>query len=169
MPSERLESRCIARFVSPNTVVVANRPRSRFLFRGAGGGHVITAAIRAADGDNVAMAICRAVGGGNNAHGLWRRAWRRPGRRPAALLSALRTASRLGLRATRAVSGSVHRPRGHRRHLSDFLAFVRNVFDVRWLPDCSAGGTVSAAPMARDAHALGLWFSDSGVGSDGRR
>ncbi len=130
---------------------------------------MITVAMRAADDGNGATAICRAAGGENRANGTWRLGWRRPGRRPAALLSALRTASGLGPRATRTVSASVHRPPCHRRHLSHFLAFVRNFFDVPWLPGCSVGGTVSAAPMALDARALGLWFSVFEVGSDGRR
>ena len=168
-PSGRLESEYITRFAVPSTVVVAGRPRSRFLFRNDGGGHVITAAIRAADGGDAAAAICRAGGGGNQPRNLWCPAWRRHGCQLAALLTALRTASGLGSRATRAVLASVHRPRCHRRQLSDLLASVRNDFDVSWLPGCSAGGTVSAARMALGAPALDPWFSVSKVDSDGRR
>ena len=168
-PAGRGESGCLARFVLPNAAVVVGRPRSRFLFRGAGGGHVIMAAFRTADGGNVATAICRAAGGGDHTHGIWGTGWRRPGHRPAALLFTVRQVMGKLPRATRAVSGFVHRPRCHRRQLSDLLAFVRKVFDVGWLPGCSAGGTVSAASTALDARALGLWFSVSKVGSDGPR
>jgi hypothetical protein len=103
------------------------------------------------------------------ASGSWRLGWRRPGRRSAALLCAIRQEVGRSPRATRTVAGVVHRPDCRRRPLLDLLASARNGFEVRWLPGCSVGGTVSAAPTALDARALGLWFSVSEVGRDVHR
>jgi hypothetical protein len=124
---------------------------------------------RAVGGGAVLAAILRPAGGRDSARDSRRVGYWRPARRSAALLGTIRQAVNRQPRATRPVIGAVHRPGDHRRPLLNVRAFARNGCDVGWLPRGNAGGTVSAAPTVIDGRALGLWFSDSGVGSDAQR
>jgi hypothetical protein len=131
--------------------------RGRVSFRCTIGGGAWIAAILRPAGDRDSAPALRHVG-------YWR-----PAHRSAALLGTIRQAVNRQPRATRPVSGAVHRPGDHRRPLLHVRAFARDGCDLGWLPRGNAGGTVSAAPTVIDRRALGLWFSDSGVGSDAQR
>jgi hypothetical protein len=125
---------------------------------------------RALGGGAVIAAILRSAGGRNSARDSRRVGYWRPARRSAALLGAIRQAVNRQPRATRPVTGSVHRPGYRRRPPLDVRAFARTGRAAGcWLPRGSAGGTVSATPAVIDGRALGLWFCESGVGSDAQR
>jgi hypothetical protein len=130
--------------------------------------HDVRALLGAGGGDWQSGTL-RSVGGCRRVPGFRDFRCRRSGNRPAASLCAIRPVAGRPTRATRTGSGSVHRPSNQPRLLLAARASAGNGFAVSWLPGCSAGGTVSAAPTALDTRALGLWFSVSEVGSDGQR
>lgn len=103
------------------------------------------------------MSLPITVGGHRPATRFRHLGWCRPGSRPAALLCGIRSASGRRPRATRTVSGAVHRPCCHSRRALDVRAFARSGGDDIRLPRWNAGGTVSAAETVLNGRALNPW------------